>query len=48
MREPGHRRRKRELLPVPQFDDPSVRFQPQALHIDLVSPHHPPSALRSN
>src|SRR3984893_3361391 len=27
-----HRRRERKLLPVPQFDDPSVRFQPQALH----------------
>jgi hypothetical protein len=28
----GHRRLQRELLPVPQFDDPSVRLQPQALH----------------
>jgi len=44
----GHRRRKRELLPVPQFDDPSVRFQPQALHVDLVSQHHRRSALRAN
>src|SRR5215469_3683926 len=25
-------RRQRELLPVPQFDNPSVRFEPQALH----------------
>ena len=25
-------RRERELLPVTQFDNPSVRFQPQALH----------------
>ena len=24
---------ERKLLPVPQFDDPSVRFQPQALHV---------------
>jgi hypothetical protein len=29
----GHRRRKRKLLPVAQFDDPSVRFQSQALHV---------------
>ena len=31
---PARRRRWRErkLPPVPQFDDPSVRFQPQALH----------------
>src|SRR5207244_4783795 len=27
-----HRGLQRELLPVPQFDDPSVRLQPQALH----------------
>ena len=32
-RTPGHCRRERKLLPVPQFDDPSVRFQPQALHV---------------
>ena len=30
-----HGRRERKLLPVPQFDDPSVRFQPQALHVRL-------------
>jgi hypothetical protein len=26
-------RRERKLLPVAQFDDPSVRFQSQALHV---------------
>jgi hypothetical protein len=26
-------RRERKLLPVAQLDDPSVRFQPQALHV---------------
>jgi hypothetical protein len=26
-------RRERKLLSVPQLDDPSVRFQPQALHV---------------
>jgi hypothetical protein len=25
-------RRERKLLPVAQLDDPSIRFQPQALH----------------
>ena len=34
-RDGGHRRRERKFLPVPQFDDPSVRFQPQALHLPL-------------
>jgi hypothetical protein len=34
-RDGGQRRRKRKLAPVPQLDDPSVRFQPQTLHVDL-------------
>ena len=31
----SHRRGERKLLPVPQFDDPSIRFQSQALHVRL-------------
>jgi len=39
------RRRERKLLPVAQFDDPSVRFQPQA-HVRPHGRHHRPCALR--
>jgi hypothetical protein len=28
----GHCRRKRKFPPIAQFDDPSIRFQPQAPH----------------
>ena len=30
-----HRWRQRKLPSIPQFDDPSVRFQPQSLHVQL-------------
>jgi quercetin dioxygenase-like cupin family protein len=35
-----------KLLPIPQFDDPSIRFQPQALHVRFQCGNHRPSALR--
>jgi hypothetical protein len=34
-RDDGYCRRKWKFPPVPQFDDPSVGFQPQALHVRI-------------
>jgi len=42
------RRLQRKFLPVAQFDDPSIRFQPQTSHVPLQDQHYPRSALRRN